>query len=126
MSKVVNIRDHPKFRQNQGSDSSNLDPSDPDYEHQQYLRYLDAGDLKPAEETTDDPFEKLIPVELAVCSDCLYSQDPRAPWRRIRDWFLLTQRNKNPICTHGIVQYCQDKNPRGDCPAFKPILPYRK
>lgn len=117
MSKVTDIRSHPKFWQNQ-----ELDPDDPDYEHQQYLRYLDAGDLTP-EDSPDALFEKLIPVELAVCAHCLYSQDPRSFWQRVRDWFRI--RKPNPICTHGIVQYCQDKNSMGDCSAFKPTHHYR-
>lgn len=135
MSKVTDIRSHPKFWQNQ-----ELDPDDPDFEHQQYLRYLDAGELKwemegaerlgeardetRSGETADALFEKLIPVELAVCAHCLYSRDPRTLWQKIQGWFLIRKSNK-PICTHGIVQYCQDKNSMGDCPAFRPTHHYR-
>lgn len=128
MSNVIDIKSHPKFRHD-----SEPDPADPDFEHQEYLRYLDLLDgaelrreMEDAERFTEALFEKLEPVEHAVCSDCLYRQDPRTTWRKVRDWFLVTRRNRNPICTHGVVQYCRDKNPRGDCPAFKPILPYQK
>lgn len=87
MSNVRDIRSHPKFQ-------GKLDEDDPNFERDQYLRYLDGGDLDPGSPSLgqEDPLEDLeenpvepkrtIHVGLSVCRDCEFKQDRRPWWKR--------------------------------------------
>lgn len=125
MSKLSHISDHPDYQ-------PKLDPKGSDVEHQTYLRLLDKGVLgtptseksnwAPMGELEVEPglTKQLGSPRLSICTECLYRQDARNLWQQLQDWLLL--RKPNPICTHGLVQYCQNKNRDGDCPGFKPTV----
>ena len=95
--KVTNIRVHPRFR-------PKLDPDDPNFERDQYLRWSDEGSLPPPvpvedrdliDDTHLDMLEQLeerppdkepqmrdLKIGLSVCRDCKFVTDRRSWWRR--------------------------------------------
>jgi hypothetical protein len=102
---VVNIATHPHYR-------APLDSEDPNYERNQYVRWMDEGVLPPPEPPSEDrdpfrddarlealeeqsqkperhlelvtgfPLMEELHVGPAICRDCLHKVDTRSWWRR--------------------------------------------
>jgi hypothetical protein len=96
VSNLIDIRRHPKFQ-------GRLNPEDPNYERDQYLRYFDEGAIRPPRPIEDcdqlDDLDALMDLEereekpvatrtrqvqvgLSVCRDCSFKHDRRSWWRR--------------------------------------------
>lgn len=89
----MNISDHPRFQ-------APLDPKDPTYERDSYLRWWDEEGQFLEEPPTEaeleirDPLEDLeerpeakmpiqVPPSLSICRDCQFKIDNRPGWKRL-------------------------------------------